>query len=121
MGRQSYILYYNTQEEKDNIISAIKTHNKPTTYEDDGFDEVGEELTNICWCKMKRPYKRGNGMNMDYAILCCNGGGRNDTYSYFLNKSIRISWYNEAFVSRADIKNAIPIKIEQIDACLEVF
>lgn len=127
MGWQSYVLYYNTEEQKQKIIDTIKSHNeykcqcdKPPIfnceicgeynecncdcYDCDCYDDIGEELEMVSWIKMKKPYKRGIGKNCEYAILCGNGGGRHSTFNYFYKNGIRAEEYTSAFLNRINKK-----------------
>lgn len=103
MGWQSYVMFYNTEEQKQQIINVINTHNELNN------DEVGEELIMCCWVEIQKMYKRGVGKNMRYAILCGNGGGRHSTFSYFFNNRIKCVAFSEAFATRANMKTAVPI------------
>jgi len=111
MGWQSYILFYNCNEEKENIIKVIKEHNNSEDYEN-----VGGELINICSCKIEKKYKIGIGKNYSNAIICGNGGGRDSTYKFFSKRwKFKYIPFTSSFEKRCKL-----LKIINIDTGEEI-
>ena len=116
MGHQSYILYFNTEEEKKQIIDVLNKHNE-LNKDDDAWEifEIGMVIECCCIVNINQPYKRGRGANYNYAILCSNGGGRSSTFSYLFKNQIPTEGYNNAFERRAgktNLKNATPVYLD---------
>lgn len=91
MGHQSYILPYNTEEEKKHILEVIRQHNQFEDPEDadENYDPpVGEELTQICNVRMLRKKRPKYLMLYTHAILCGNGGGRMHTFDWFYDHDV---------------------------------
>jgi len=116
MGHQSYILYFNTEEEKKKIIDTLNKHNElnkdPIAWKN---FEIGEVIECCCVVKINKPYKRGRGANYNYAILCSNGGGRSSTFSYLFKNQIPTEGYNNGFATRVgktNFKNSTKIYLD---------
>ncbi len=86
MGWQSYILRYNTDQEKQEIIKIIYDHNHHKNYE-----EIGEELYGLMTAEFKDPeeYK--------FCILCGHGGGRWSTFEWFDRYSLDALSYSQYY------------------------
>ncbi len=91
MGWQSYLIFFETPDEKERIISAIKEHNN----EQDGanWELVGETLIMIQERKVlsKPHFVKTKGRSV---ILFGNGGGRSCTFKYFEDKGFEIIPYS---------------------------
>ena len=113
MGHQSYILYFNTQEEKKKIIDILNKHNDLNKDKIAWSNyEIGEVVICCYVIKINKPYKRGNGKNYNYAILCSNGGGRSSTFSYLFKNQIPTDGFNSGFerrVGKTNFKNSTKI------------
>ncbi len=112
MGHQSYILYYNTEKEKETIIDTIYMHNVAAM---EDSQEVGEELGQVYWLKIIRPYKKGQGADYNYAVLCSNQGGRTYTYTWFRMNGLVYDAYTSGFARRVCMKKATEITIPDIN------
>lgn len=112
MGHQSYILYYNTEKEKETIIDTIYMHNVAAM---EDSQEVGEELGKVYWVKINRPYKKGQGADYNYAVLCSNQGGRTYTYIWFRMNGLVYDAYTSGFARRVCMKKATEITIPDIN------
>jgi hypothetical protein len=79
MGWQSYVVGYNTEEEKENILKICRLHNKS-----DDWENIGEELINFVDIDFKsdKIYKIGPLSKQSKAILFGNGGGRHSTFKF---------------------------------------
>ena len=61
MGRQSWIIGYNTQAERKHILKTCREHNAIATREEQAGDEnVGEELVYISETCFTKPYKKNS-------------------------------------------------------------
>jgi hypothetical protein len=92
MGHQSYILPYNTEEEKKHILEVIRQHNQFEDPEDadEYYDPpVGEELTQICNVRLLEKKRPKYLMLYTHAILCGNGGGRSYTFDWFYDHDVK--------------------------------
>ena len=86
MGRQGYILGYNTEAVKGRILKVRKAHNdtfkllgpeiagRAIDAKDPHWD-AGEDLVGFVDVEITTPYKRGFLANKTRAIVCGNGGG----------------------------------------------
>jgi len=86
MGWQSYILGYNTDQEKEEIIKIIYDHNHNKNY-----DEIGEELYSIMTAEFK------NKEEYKYCILCGHGGGRWSTFEWFDRYDLNVLPYDSSW------------------------
>ena len=114
MGHQSYILYYNTEAEREKIVAVLNKHNELNKDEDAwNNDEIGEVIGMCCCVQINKPYKRGSGANYNYAILCSNGGGRWGTFKFLRKNGIPTEGFNNGFERRAgqrNLANATPFR-----------
>ena len=96
MGHQSYVLGFNTDEEKFHILHLIYQHNNNTT------DAVGEPLVGVAETDIVKPYKSGVLKGYTKALVCGHGGGRNLTRQYFEENhpQIPIIYYTESVKKR---------------------
>lgn len=113
MGHQSYVIGFNTEDEKKQIINAIKEHNKMATSSDQ-WESVGEELYGVQEVAFEQPYQRGLLKGYNNAILCGNGGGRTFTYSFFDNKGFAVDGYTLTIDKRLS-SDRLNINIEDGD------
>ena len=93
MGWQSYIIFFDSKETKDAIISAIKAHNNETNW-----DIVGETIVMVVERKIKSNKKPKfvvtPGMS---TIMFGNGGGRSYTFKYFEDLGFEIFAYDRSW------------------------
>jgi len=121
MGWQSYVIGYNTEEEKYKILEVIRRHNsiecnEPTSVYKDGnitrYEyEVGEELIDVQSSKFTKPCKQGYLDAYKYAILCGNGGGRGDTFRFFEKNNLVCEPFWSGMIEYLDMENNIDIEI----------
>ena len=99
MGWQSYVIGFNTQQEKEEILALCRLHNAgppPTVRSDmtaeeqhrlheEAEDEHGEDLIHFGEAEFKpgKQYKKGPLSGCSKVILCGNGGGRFATFNWF--------------------------------------
>ena len=78
MGHQSYVVIYESEEQKEAIVAAVNAHNAETN-----SDIRGETLTHICDARYYEGQKVGTYYEGDVKIVMfSNGGGRNATFMY---------------------------------------
>lgn len=96
MGWQSYIVCYDTEEQKDTILGILKKHNStPFSNEfvrwspNEPFKrmETGEHLIQVATAPVKKPFsKNGSGFlkgpTLRNVVLFGNGGGRWSTFEF---------------------------------------
>ena len=91
MGWQSYVLFYNSDAEKKDILDVIQKHNIC-----ENMDEVGEEIIGIVDVKIVKPIKINRcNVKYRYAILCGNGGGRSSTFEWLYKNGIYFERYTD--------------------------
>ena len=73
MGHQSYVVIYESEEQKEAIVAAVNAHNAETNW-----DIRGETLTHICDAR----YYEGDIK----IIMFGNGGGRSATFRFLDNQ-----------------------------------
>ena len=108
MGRQSWIVGYNTEAEREHILKTCREHNAIATEDRKaGEEDVGEELMHICETSFTKPYKLTLLGGMSKAILFGNGGGRCSTSLFFIHRNLTITEYTSAIGKR--IGKPLPI------------
>tara|TARA_R110002051_G_scaffold307418_1_gene378452 strand:+ start:673 stop:1020 length:348 start_codon:yes stop_codon:yes gene_type:complete len=113
MGWQSYVIGFNTPEQREKILDICRLHNET-------LDEVeAEEL--ICFCeadfKPGKQYKRGCLAGCEKVILCGNGGGRCGTFEFFASHISpdfprRVEGYSTALEKR--LTEPVPFELNDI-------
>jgi hypothetical protein len=85
MGWQSYVIGFNTPEQREKILVKCRLHNETL-----GDEPRGEEL--ICFgeadFKPGKQYKRGCLSGCEKVILFGNGGGRHGTFMFFAQQDL---------------------------------
>lgn len=82
MGWQSYYIIFKTDDERQAILQAIRSHNTETN-----FDIVGEEIIGVMERRVRDTDK--------FVMLFGNGGGRSSTFEYFSNRRFHIQPYSK--------------------------
>ena len=101
MGWQSFVIFYTTKTELNNIIKAMDEY-QHIVYNHESISEleqVGEELSMICFAKMKKPYVKEE-MKGNYAVLFGIGGGRGSCYAFFMERNTKINLFEECNINR---------------------
>jgi len=105
MGRQSYMLFYKSTEQRKQILQTIYNHNN-----EKDFEIIGETLHSVCCAT---PIKRLRDKGILGVILCGHGGGRHYTCNYF-DKAFQwvIKWqlYNSSSAKLICKKNQVLLK-----------
>jgi len=98
MGWQSYLIFFETPDEKERIITAIKEHNNE---QGANRELVGETLIMIQERKVlsKPSFVKTKGRSV---ILFGNGGGRSSTFKYFEDKGFEIIPYSHEWEKELD-------------------
>ena len=101
MGWQSFIIFYSSKSEILNIIKAMDEYQDIIyNYKSESeLDKVGEQLSMICFSKVKKPYIKPQ-MKGKYAIMFGIGGGRSSCYSFFTDRDVKINLFEECNVNR---------------------
>ena len=108
MGHQSYVIPYDSEEEKEAILDAIRKHNSdPFCNEFVRYSNkaeyaqllAGEVLTRVMTVTVNEPYKTlRTGPTLSKAVLCGHGGGRGCTF-FFLDWELRRRLSNPAITA----------------------
>ena len=98
MGFQQYIIFFNTDEEYENILKVIEKHNT-----DDDYENIGEDLDLDCIVDVIKPYKVGLAKDCIKGLICHNGGGRHITRRYLFMNGLRVEFMSEAISKRTKI------------------
>ena len=110
MDSYNWIIGYNTQAERKQILKTCREHNAIATREEQVGDEnVGEELVYISETCFTKPYKKGVLAGMSKAITFGHGGGMCPTRIFFVNRHLTITEYTKA------ISNRIRVRMPAID------
>ena len=106
MGFQQYIIFFNTDEEYENILKVIEKHNnEPCVLVDGNYDcEAGEELFIYGIVDVIKPYKTGIAKGCIKGLICSNGGGRETTQRYLFMNKVRSQMMTEAIFTRTKIR-----------------
>ena len=90
MGWQSWVIGIDDDKQKNDILKVCKKHNELATkqYEEEDGD-VGEKLVSFVWAKITKPYKRHSTLqNFEDVLMLGHGGGRNDTFQFFVREDM---------------------------------
>ena len=107
MGHQSYILPYHNFQRRQKILDLIKLHNNW------GFDKqgdiMGEELYDVVDVEIIKNIGKFNNK----AILCGNGGGRNNTFNFFEKNSILAIPYGSEYEDSFKVISIFSFDLEE--------
>jgi hypothetical protein len=116
MGRSSWIIGFDSDEEKQQILDVCKEHNDIFHFPPEAnHEEVGEELLHFTETTFKTVYKATPLKGKTRAILFLNQGGRNQTCRFFVNRGINILNYSTAIGKRLNEQIGFPLYTEIID------
>lgn len=101
MGWQSYYYIYDTEDQRDQILDMIRSHNNEKNWE-----IVGEELEMVCIASLRRRTKKGKKI-----IMFGNGGGRCLTFQYFSEGGIELEPYCNELDKRINRDKVTDIKL----------
>jgi hypothetical protein len=116
MDRSSWIVGFDSDEEKHRILAICHEHNDIFHFPPEAnHEEVGEELLHFKITTFKTVYKATPLKGKTRAILFVNQGGKSQTCIFFLNRGINLVNYTTAIGKRLNEQIVFPLYIEIVD------
>ena len=96
---QTYVVGFNTAEEKQSIFDILKKHNSTADW----------ELFGINIIKVKKQYRRGTLADFKYFMIFGNGGNYRQTLKFLYKNWIRAIILKKQHLDRCDVKTATTV------------
>lgn len=109
MSWQSFYICFNTNKQVCKILYVVLEHNNYYNIhqhceENDFNEEPGEELFDISYCEVLKHAPRSYCINGKYCLLFGAGGGRDQTYRFFMARDVQLQCFTQEVAQYLDIK-----------------